>query len=291
MSPATATQPLQREQELASIIAAYNEVTEQLRLSHEQLEYQVRRLRDELADKNRELARKERLTALGQMAAGLAHEIRNPLGGIRLFASLLEKDLAQQPEPLALTRKISSGVGSLNQLVCDILDFAGEIRLQPSLLDVKELVHECLELLAAEIETNRSRVVIDAAEDTALTADPKQLRSALLNLLRNAIDAAGNDGCVFITVSELEERQALRLHIADNGPGIPPEHVDKVFNPFFTTKETGTGLGLSMVHRIIDAHGGHIRVTAGPQGGACFVIELPLRPPVTGGVVLQEAND
>ena len=291
MSPATATQPLQREQELASIIAAYNEVTEQLRLSHERLEYQVRRLRDELADKNRELARKERLAALGQMAAGLAHEIRNPLGGIRLFASLLEKDLAQQPEPLALTRKISSGVGSLNQLVCDILDFAGDIRLQPSLLDVKELVHECVELLAAEIDHNRSRVVIEVAEDTALTADAKQLRSALLNLLRNAIDAAGNDGCVFITVSELEEREALRLRIADNGPGIPPEHMDKVFNPFFTTKETGTGLGLSMVHRIIDAHGGHIRVTAGPQGGACFVIELPLRPPLTGGVALQEAND
>jgi signal transduction histidine kinase len=290
MSPATATQPLHREQELASIIAAYNEVTEQLRLSHEQLEYQVRRLRDELADKNRELARKERLAALGQMAAGLAHEIRNPLGGIRLFASLLEKDLAQQPEPLALTRKISSGVSSLNQLVCDILDFAGEIRLQPSLLDAGELIHECVELLAAEIDRHRSRVVIEAADDTALTADAKQLRSALLNLLRNAIEAAGDDGCVCITVSESDERESLRLQIADNGPGIPPEHMDKVFNPFFTTKETGTGLGLSMVHRIIDAHGGHVRVTAGPQGGACFVIELPLRPPVTSAVVPQEVS-
>lgn len=279
MSTATAANRLQREQDLASIIAAYNEVTEQLRLSHEQLEYQVRRLRDELADKNRQLARKERLAALGEMAAGLAHEIRNPLGGIQLFASLLEKDLGHLPEQRALSQKISSGVGALNQLVSDILNFAGEIRLQLSHTDLSVLVAECVGLLGELIQRFGSQVVIEIPSGACAYADTSRLRSAILNLLRNALEAAREGGRVKVSLCDGRERGTICLRIADSGPGIPPEQMDKIFNPFFTTKASGTGLGLSTVHRIIDAHGGHIRVTNSPDGGACFSVELPSVPP------------
>ena len=116
----------QRERELGAIIQAYNEVTERLKQSHDQLQRQVGALRSELADKNRELARRERLAALGEMAAGVAHEIRNPLASIELFASLLRRDLADRPVLAAHAGKISRGVQCLDRIVNDILAFAGE---------------------------------------------------------------------------------------------------------------------------------------------------------------------
>jgi signal transduction histidine kinase len=272
---ARTTQQLTRAQELASIISAYNEVTEQLRLSHEGLERQVRKLREELADKSARLARSERLAALGQMAAGLAHEIRNPLGGIQLFASLLEKDLGHLPEQQALAQKISRGVCALDGLVNDILDFAGEIRLQLSQVNLVELAAQSLELLAPVAREYQARVATDLPERIPVVADANQLRSALMNLLRNAFEASGVAGEISVSAGREAATNTACLRITDSGQGVPPEHMDKIFNPFFTTKETGTGLGLSMVHRIVDAHGGRIKVENLPGGGACFQIELP----------------
>ena len=115
----------QRERELTGIISAYNQVTVQLRNSHESLNHQVRKLRLELEDKNRELARSERLSALGEMATGVAHEIRNPLGSIQVYASLLDRDLEVLPQAQRLGRKISAGVQALDRIVGGVLDFAG----------------------------------------------------------------------------------------------------------------------------------------------------------------------
>jgi signal transduction histidine kinase len=275
---ATASSPqtlLTREQELVSILAAYNEVTEKLRLSHEQLQQEVRKLREELAHKNAELARSERLAALGQMAAGLAHEIRNPLGGIQLFASLLEKDLGHMPEQHALVQKISSGVCVLDGLVNDILDCAGEMTLQLAEVDLVGLVHESVELLAPLINQRRSEIITDLPDRAELVVDRNQVRSALLNLLRNAVEAADQQGLISITLHSRDDQRSAEIIIADNGPGIPAENLDKIFNPFFTTKDTGTGLGLAQVHRIIEAHGGCIRAENLPERGARFSIELP----------------
>jgi two-component system sensor histidine kinase HydH len=276
----TATAPLPqtlltREQELVSILAAYNEVTEKLRLSHEQLQQEVRKLREELAHKNAELARSERLAALGQMAAGLAHEIRNPLGGIQLFASLLEKDLGHMPEQYALVQKISSGVCVLDGLVSDILDCAGEMTLQLAEVDLVGLVHESVELLAPLINQRRSEIITDLPDSAELVVDRNQVRSALLNLLRNAVEAADQEGRISIALHSRDDQRSAEIIIADNGPGIPTENLDKIFNPFFTTKDAGTGLGLAQVHRIIEAHGGCIRAENRPEGGARFSIELP----------------
>jgi signal transduction histidine kinase len=271
----TSTMGLDR-QALAAVLEEYNKVTEQLRVAHDRLEQQVRRLRDELADKNRELARRERLSALGQMAAGLAHEIRNPLGGIRLYASLLEKDLAANPRPRDLAQKISRGVCVLDGLVSDVLTFAGDIHLQPVPVDLGVLIEECLELLAPLAGRFATQAITDFQEGVTLSADAHQLRSAATNLLRNAMEAAGPHGRVSISTRLMARGRRVRLEISDTGPGIDRANIGRIFDPFFTTKDTGTGLGLATVHRIIDAHGGAIRVRNAAPHGACFEVELPV---------------
>lgn len=273
------TRLTERERELGAIISAYNEVTEKLKESHIQLQTEVHRLRVELENKNRELARRERLAALGEMAAGLAHEIRNPLGGIQLFAGLLVRDLVELPKPRALAEKIKKGVNSLESIVSDILAFAGQNEPRFAEVELTHLIQESIEMAVGAMEENGAGVrwLRDetGADDLMIEADPYQLQQALLNLLKNAAEAAGRGGCVDIS-TKLDGDQ-VTLVIADNGEGIPADLLDRIFNPFFTTKDKGTGLGLAIVHRIIEAHGGSIRASNRESGGAIFSLSLPRR--------------
>jgi signal transduction histidine kinase len=268
-----------RERELGAIIAAYNDVTERLKDSHERLQREVHRLTLELADKNRELARRERLVALGEMAAGLAHEIRNPLGGIQLFAGLLTRDLADRPRECELARKISKGVQTLEKLVTDILAFAGQAEPRFCVVDLPRLIDETVELAGPAFHRAGATAVWsrDACNaDPCIDADPCQLQQALLNLLQNAAEAAGAGGRVDIGVTG-EQDGFVRVTVSDDGDGIPRERLDRIFNPFFTTKDRGTGLGLAIVHRIAEAHGGSIRAANREGGGAVFSLTLPRR--------------
>ncbi len=271
-----------RERELAAIIGAYNDVTERLKESHDRLQREMERLRLELADKNRELARRERLAALGEMAAGLAHEIRNPLGGIQLFAGLLARDLASQPRQYEIVQKISNGVRTLEGLVTDILAFAGQAEPRFARVNLDRVLKESLDLAAAAFQKNGAEVRYVSAEESAsaafeIDADAGQLQQALLNLLQNAAEAAGRGGHVTVTAAA-GEGDAVQVTIADDGPGIPPDLLGRIFNPFFTTKDRGTGLGLAIVHRIVEAHGGSIRASNGTRG-AVFSVTLPRRRP------------
>lgn len=276
----TTTLPSALDAELATVIRTYTEVTERLKRSHEVLHAEVRRLRDEVHEKNRELARRERLAALGEMAAGVAHEIRNPLGGIDLYASLLEKDLEPLPAQRDLVKRIRSGVRNLESVVGGVLAFAGdrepvvrEVTLSAIIDDVLPQVTPSLEAAEASIETGV------ASTDVLLRCDPRQVERALLNLILNAIDAAGRGGWVGVRVEERSRAgELIGIVVEDNGPGIPPELLHRVFNPFFTTKENGTGLGLAIVHRIADAHGGYVEAGNRPEGGARFTLALPLAP-------------
>jgi signal transduction histidine kinase len=267
--------PSVAEADLATIISSYNEVTERLRASHEQLTREVSLLRDQLEEKNRELARKERLAALGEMAAGVAHEIRNPLAGIQLFASLLERDLADRPKAQELAAKISNGVGTLDGIVSDILAFAGrrEVPLEPLRLAAE--VAETLELVAPRRSALQATVHVDLEEcNCVVQANPIQLQRALLNLLFNALDAAGEGGEVWLDCREDDSAGYVHLSVGDNGPGVPAELAQKIFDPFFTAKETGTGLGLAIVHRIAESHGGSVRLSRREGGGAVFTLSL-----------------
>lgn len=267
-----------RERELGAIIEAYNQVTEQLKASHELLGREVSRLRLELEGKNRELRRRERLVALGELAAGVAHEIRNPLGGIRLFASLLARDLKDLPDSLRVVNKIVQGVGSLESIVNGILDFARPPEPEPRRVQLDVVVREAIELAAERIERSDAKITVgDELAGVMLVTDGRLLQRALLNLLLNAIDAAGHGdhpGEVAFALGEVDEQYAL-LIVSDNGPGIPVELLDRIFNPFFTTKDSGTGLGLAIVHQIVESLGGSIRASNRAEGGAVFAMRLP----------------
>jgi signal transduction histidine kinase len=272
----------ERERELGAIIHAYNEVTERLKQSHEVLTQEVGRLRSELARKNRQLRRRERLAALGEMAAGLAHEIRNPLGGIRVFASLLEKDLADRPDACRMVRKIDAGVGRLETIVTDILEFGRPANPQPAPVSVKRLMSETMELVGARRGEHDVEILIDQDDsDLVLQTDSGLLQRAMLNLALNAVEAIAGQkdrtlpGRVMMRSQRADATQA-RLQVIDNGPGIARSDLDRIFNPFFTRKDKGTGLGLAIVHQIVESLGGQIGAGNRREGGAIFTITLPL---------------
>ena len=265
-SPAT-----RRIEELGRIIMAYSEVTEKLQQSHDQLNYTVQHLRGELSEKNRLLERKNRLAALGEMAAGMAHEIRNPLGGIHLYASLLAKDVEDRPASHELVAKISSGVKRLESIVSQVLQFSRDIQINLTSCDLAEIVRQTVEL-AAHADT-----VVAGPRSLPVCVDPLLIGQSLLNLALNAIEAMNRDGELeieyFAPPSGSEAKQ-FHLIVRDAGPGIDPSVIDRIFNPFFTTKDSGTGLGLSIVHRVIEAHDGTIIASNREDGGARFEVRI-----------------
>ena len=269
------TDQVQRLEELGRIILVYSDVTEKLRQSHEQLKEEVSSLQTELSEKNKLLERKERLAALGEMAAGMAHEIRNPLGGIQLYASLLAKDVAAMPASAQLVNKIADGVRRLECLVSQVLQFAREIQINRSDTDIAKVVDFALELAGPKIVERNIEVRISGEQTLRADVDECLLGQAMLNLVLNAVEAMVDGGVLqmrFASAMGDGEGRRIRLVVRDSGPGIPPAILDRIFNPFFTTKDTGTGLGLAIVHRIVDAHDGTITVTNPPGGGAQFEI-------------------
>lgn len=266
----------QRVEELGRIILAYSEVTEKLQQSHDLLKRQVEILRRELGEKNRLLERTNRLAALGEMAAGMAHEIRNPLGGIQLYTSMLAKDVAERPETHQLVQRIAGGVKRLEALVSQVLQFTREIRANPVPADLPEMIEQSAELAQQRHAVNVELSLI-GPRPFEVVVDPILLGQAILNLLLNAIEAMCGSGHIVVTWRAALARSSARqfeLEIRDTGPGIPPQLMDKIFNPFFTTRDTGTGLGLAIVHRIVEAHEGSIVAANEDAGGARFVIRI-----------------
>jgi signal transduction histidine kinase len=266
-----------RMEELGRIILAYSEVTEKLQQSHEQLRKTVENLRQELSEKNRLLERKNRLAALGEMAAGLAHEIRNPLGGIQLYASMLAHDLADREEPLRTVRKISAGVKRVESLVGQVLHFTREIAVTPAPADLADVVAQSAEYAERTMAEREIDCRIEGPRPLLVNIDPLLMGQAILNLLLNAAEAIGQGGSITVQFRRPPEDSASKqfyLIVRDSGPGIPAEMLDRIFNPFFTTKDTGTGLGLAIVHRIIEAHDGTITASNEESGGARFEIRV-----------------
>ena len=294
--------------DLAELMTAFNEVTGKLERTHAQLRGEVRRLSAELRDANEALQRSKRLAALGEMAAGIAHEVRNPLGSIGLYARMLEEDLGDRPACRAVAEKIGAAVRGLNAVVGDVLTFAKEIRLRPTLCDSGTL----LERAAACCPDLGARIGVAPGKSVEFECDPAMLHQALLNLIRNACDANAVSGgtCVvlsavrgFVDPDDADPVPGVVIRVRDEGDGFAPGAIERVFNPFFTTRAAGTGLGLSIVHRIVDAHGGRVGLfnnnRADPSArGATVELRLPLRtvssevvvlagPPVAVGDVIE----
>lgn len=270
VAPAAPGTPQARIEELGRIILAYSEITERLQKSHEQLTLTVQKLRTELGEKNKELERRNRLAALGEMAAGMAHEIRNPLGAIQLYASLLAADVAGMPESAKTVEKVRGGVRRLEEIVSKVLNFSRDLRVSPVEGLISELVAETVELASAKAKEKGVRIVSHGADGLVGRFDRVMMSQAVLNLSLNAIDASPNGSVVRIDFQEDKGQTVIR--VSDSGPGVAAEVMDRIFNPFFTTKDDGTGLGLSIVHRVAEAHDGTVAVRNEGGGGAVFEI-------------------
>jgi signal transduction histidine kinase len=224
--------------------------------------------------------RAERLAALGQLSAGLAHEIRNPLGVIKGSAEMLEKKL-QGANPLEseLAGYISSEVNRLNGLVTRFLDFARPSQLELSPLRVESVLERALEAARARYPTAAVTVERDYAENQpAILADEQLCEQIFVNLIFNGYEAMeGTSGKLRVSTSgdSRDGQPGLRVEIEDSGPGVPPERREQIFNPFVTSKKTGVGLGLSIVAKIVDDHRGTIQLKSEAGHGARFQVFLP----------------
>jgi signal transduction histidine kinase len=226
----------------------------------------------------RRLVRSERLAAVGTMASGLAHEVRNPLNSASLQLTLLERRLQRGDSPgqvLPIAEIIKSEIDRLDRLVRDFLSFSQPRAFEPNAVDVRTLLSSLGELIAPTAEAASVTVATELPPTPlAIAGDPERLRQVLLNLTRNAFEALhGRGGHVVLRARPAGD--AVEIDVEDDGPGFAEEL--PVFDAFFTTKEHGTGLGLSLVHRIVTDHGGTIRVQSRP-GRTCFTLRLPASP-------------
>lgn len=235
-------------------------------------------LRDVTEVRNLQLlsARADRMKALGEMAAQVAHEIRNPLGGIKGFASLLKRDLADHPSMQKMAASIVEGTDSLDHLVDRILHYSRPVHLHLEKTDLVALIHELKVFFMADVHATLSHVSVDIRvpfDQLILSLDPVLFKSALLNLWVNAAQAMPNGGVISVAVKK--HPGCMILSISDTGFGISEENLSKLYSPFFTTKPNGNGLGLIEVQKVIQAHGGVIDVESTVNVGTTFTIKLP----------------
>lgn len=261
--------------DLQSILTAWQAATTRLEQTHAALRDEVVRLTAELAVKNRELARKNRLADLGQIAAHVAHEVRNNLVPVSLYTSLLRRRLDGDRESSDVLERIEFGLTALDAMVNDLLNFTADREPRRSTVALRPLVREVFDSLAPQLAAQAVDVEIDVPAALEASADRESLRRSVLNLVLNAVDAQPGGGRIVAT--GVACRDGLELEIADDGPGLGDEARRRAFEPFYTTKGSGIGLGLAIVHRLIEAHGGDVAVRNCPDRGAAFTIRLPYR--------------
>ena len=213
---------------------------------------------------------------LRQLSAGLAHEVRNPLNGMRIFLGLLRRQIPADPKAEQLIEQVDGEVQSLNQLVSEFLDFARPTPLQTEPVNLSEVVASVVALLDAELRAGAIQVQT-ANLDTLPTieADGDRLKWVFTNLIKNAAQAIDGRGTIAIEGSVDADSGAIRVEVRDTGAGMSPETAERAFIPFFTTKDKGTGLGLAIVKRLIEHHRGTIECTSEEGDGTTFVLELP----------------
>jgi len=239
-----------------------------------------------------EVSRTRTLATIGEVAAMVAHEVRNPLGGIKGFASLLKRDLASRPDSLALVERISEGIDNLERIVSDLLTAGRPERLERERIELVREVRKLIEMfeLAAGGEDRRVSFETSFSEEPFYCkVDLERMKQALTNLIRNAMDAMDADGEIRVSLytkdrgtpettdgpRPLPAREYLIIEVADTGPGMPDHVLERAFSPFFTTKSDGTGLGLANVRKMAALHGGEVRYERGESGGSRFLIEIP----------------
>ena len=231
-----------------------------------------------------ELRRREKMVAIGTLAAGVAHEIRNPLSSIKGYATYFGTRFPDDSEDREAVRVMVGEVERLNRVITDLIELARPTSIMRRPTNIKVLIEDIIRLLRQNAESKKVLIWFDATEEAdaqasidvpSINADPDRLRQALLNLCLNALDAMPDGGELTLSLQAGDSHLIIEAH--DTGIGIPPENLATIFDPYFTTKGHGTGLGLATVHKIIEAHGGHIMAISTPGNGSTFRIFMPLR--------------
>jgi len=256
---------------------------EELERAARRLEESYRTLRsqaDIIIGIEEQLRRAERLSALGELSAMLAHEIRNPLGSIRGTAEILRDDFPPGHPKHEFLEILLKETDRLNRVVEDFLRLSRPSDGEKRTCDLGAELRELTTLLGSEAAADGVRIALELDRLPPVTGDPERLRQALLNLLLNGIQATGAGGTVTVRGTVLprsgDDRPLVELAFVDSGGGIPQESLKKIFMPFFTTKEGGTGLGLAITQRIVEGHGGTVTVESAPGQGTTFRVRLPV---------------
>ena len=231
---------------------------------------------------------RDRLAALGEMAAAIAHEVKNPLAGIEVMAGILRRQLPDSKDAQTILGDIIKEAKMANAIVLEVLDFVRPIRLQVEKVALADVVRDAISLAESHVHRGDVQVAVNLPpQASAIHGDPHQLRQLFTNLITNAFEAMGGRGLVTVSATRLAEEEPaaggdthsgpmLMIEVSDDGPGVPPDLMDRIFSPFFTTKPQGSGLGLAIVRKIVDAHDGRIDVSARAGGGTRFRVTLPV---------------
>lgn len=247
---------------------------------------------EQLQARHREVIRADQLAAVGQLAAGLAHELRNPLMCMKTLVQSTRRRGRGAHLDADDVRVLDEEITRLDKLLQAFLDFARPASLEPQDVDLADIVRQTVEVLSKKAEVRDITIKCRLPEGALLIeADGTQLRQVLLNLLLNGLDAVDNGGKIWVDAiadgdaqdhlnNDGRKQACVYLRVSDNGPGLPPDARDRISEPFFSTKDTGLGLGLAISQRIIDAHGGRLLAFDREGGGAVFEIRLPVRASV-----------
>ncbi len=231
----------------------------------------------DLRDAQRQLVQSERLAAIGQMVTGLAHESRNALQRARAALDMLTLDLEGQTEQLDLSERIKRALADLQRLYEEVKNYAAPIQLERAVEDIAKIWRRVWQDVSEA--SQRSLALTESIDGVALIArvDPYRLEQVFRNIMENAVAACGDEGCVNVAccIEEQNETASLRISFQDDGPGIDEDTAAKVFQPFFTTRQRGTGLGMPIAKRIVEAHGGQISICGMKTGGTEVIVKLP----------------
>jgi two-component system sensor histidine kinase HydH len=229
---------------------------------------EIRRLEEEVA-------RSRRLASLGSLAAGVAHEIRNPLSSIKGFATWFRERYRDNPEDRETADVMIREVDRLNRVITQLLEFARPLTMNRIPTSLQALIRHALKMVEGEAQAKRVMVETDLSPEVGeIPLDADRMTQVLLNLFQNAIGAMDAGGLLRVSLARRDER-TVRITVADTGIGIPKEDLPRVFDPYFTTRSSGTGLGLAIVHKIVEAHGGEVRLESEPGQGTTAAVLLP----------------
>jgi signal transduction histidine kinase/iron only hydrogenase large subunit-like protein len=256
---------------LPYLLEQSKKIYQQLKKSHSQLQIS----HQELEQAQAHLLRTEKLASLGQLSAGVAHEINNPLGTIMIYAHLLLKGLDKEDPRREDLELIISEANRAKEIVQGLLSFARETKLRQGQMNVNDLLEDVLGLIVNQSLFHNIKMEKSFAQDMpTIIADETKLKQVFLNIILNAAQAMEGNGK--LTINTIIDKKRIKIKIQDTGPGIPPEIMGKLFSPFFTTKEKGTGLGLAISYGIVERHGGKIDVNSELGKGSTFTISLPI---------------